>query len=162
MEVTGIDTGDYRKTLSQFCTGVVLVTGCVDGQPAGFAAQSFTSVSLEPPLVAVCPARTSVSWPRVRAGGGFCINILGVDQQPLCEAFARSGGDKFRDVSWRRGVTGAPIIDGVLAYIDCELQMEHDGGDHVIAVGRVRQLHTLDPTGSPLLFFRGAYGRFAV
>jgi 3-hydroxy-9,10-secoandrosta-1,3,5(10)-triene-9,17-dione monooxygenase reductase component len=161
MDANEIDNRAYRDTMAQFCTGVVAVTGCFENRPAGFAAQSFISLSLDPPLVAVCPAKTSTSWPKVRASGSFCINILGEDQKALCDLFARSGGDKFEQVAWHRGATGSPVIDGVVAYIDCTLETEHDAGDHVIAVGRVRQLCTLDAEKSPLLFFRGGYGRFA-
>jgi flavin reductase (DIM6/NTAB) family NADH-FMN oxidoreductase RutF len=151
----------FRDTMSRFATGVVLVTGVDDGVPVGFAAQSFVSLSLDPPLVAVCPARTSTSWPRVRASGHFCINVLGADQKPLCDAFARSGGDKFAGVGWRPGVTGAPIVDDVLAWVDCELEAEHEAGDHTIAVGRVRELAAREGEAAPLLFFGGGYGGFS-
>lgn len=147
--------------MGRFATGVVLVTGVDDGEPVGFAAQSFVSLSLDPPLVAVCPARTSTSWPRVRAGGRFCINVLAADQKPLCDAFARSGGDKFAGVDWRPGVTGAPVVEDVLAWVDCELEAEHEAGDHTIAVGRVRDLAVREAEGEPLLFFEGNYGAFA-
>lgn len=155
-----VDPRALRDTLGRFCTGVVLATGCHQGRPTGFAAQSFVSLSLDPPLVALCPAKTSKSWPVLRDAGSFCVNVLGVDQKPLCDAFARSGGDKFDGVAWRAGVTGAPIVDGVLAYVDCELVAEHDAGDHTIAVGRVRDLAVLDAERAPLLFFGGGYGAF--
>jgi 3-hydroxy-9,10-secoandrosta-1,3,5(10)-triene-9,17-dione monooxygenase reductase component len=155
---TGIDSRAFRNTLSQFATGVVIATGCVDGAPAGFAAQSFTSLSLDPPLVAVCPAKTSTSWPKLKASGSFCINVLSAAQRKVCEEFAKPG--LFADVAWRAGVTGAPILDGVLAYIDCDLVAEHDAGDHLIAIGRVRDLAICDAVTAPLLFFRGGYGTF--
>ncbi|HSG89600.1 MAG TPA: flavin reductase family protein [Pseudomonadales bacterium] len=155
-----MDQRALRDAMGQFCTGVVLATGIGDGRPAGFAAQSFVSLSLEPPLVALCPAKTSTSWPRLRDSGSFCINVLAADQRGLCDAFARSGGDKFEGVAWRAGVTGSPIVDGVLAYVDCDLVAEHDAGDHVIAVGRVREFAVLDGGRGPLLFFGGAYGSF--
>jgi len=154
------DGRQFRSTLGQFCSGVVIATGCLRGAPAGFAAQSFSSLSLEPPLVALCPAKTSTSWPKLRESGRFCINILAANQKPVCDLFARSGIDKFAALSWRPGVTGSPILDGVLAYIDCELDVEHDAGDHTIAVGRVRDLGMLQADGAPLLFFRGQYGQF--
>lgn len=147
--------------MGQFCTGVVIATGAVEGEPAGFAAQSFVSLSLDPPLVALCPAKTSTSWPLIRAAGAFCINVLGADQQDVCAVFARSGGAKFERMAWRAGVTGAPILDGVIAYVDCSLEAEHDAGDHTIAVGRVQNLAILDDSRGPLLFFRGQYGHFA-
>jgi len=118
------------------------------------------SVSLDPPLIVLAPAKTSTSWPKLRDSGSFCINILAASQKPVCDLFARSGIDKFAELSWRPGVTGSPVLAGVLAYIDCDLEAEHDAGDHTIAVGRVRDLEILDPGGAPLLFFRGQYGQF--
>ena len=156
-----IEPALFRRTLGQFCSGVVIATGCVDGSPAGFAAQSFSSLSLDPPLVALFPGRHSSSWPKLRDSGSFCVNILAAGQQPLCELFAQSGADKFAGLDWRPGPTGSPILPGVLAYIDCVLEAEHDGGDHTIAVGRVQELAIEIPDAEPLLFFRGGYGSFS-
>jgi flavin reductase (DIM6/NTAB) family NADH-FMN oxidoreductase RutF len=158
--MTSIDPRQFRTTLGQFCSGVVIATGSLAGVPAGYAAQSFTSLSLDPPLIALCPARTSSSWPKLRDSGSFCINILAANQKPVCDLFAKSGVDKFSSLAWRPGVTGSPILDGVVAYIDCDLEAEHDAGDHTIAVGRVRDMAVLDETAAPLLFFRGTYGQF--
>ncbi|MDE0452092.1 MAG: flavin reductase family protein [Gammaproteobacteria bacterium] len=149
---------EFRDTMGQFCTGVVIVAGLDEGEMTGFAAQSFVSLSLEPPLIAVCPAKSSTSWPRIRSAGHFCINVLADDQRGVSETFARSG--EVADIGWRAGVSGAPILDGVLAYVDCALDAEHDAGDHTIAVGRVLDIDILDGSGDPLLFFRGAYGGF--
>ena len=159
--MSGIDGRALRDTMGRFCTGVVLATGISEGRPCGFAAQSFVSLSLDPPLVALCPARTSSSWPLMRASGSFCINVLGAQQKALCDAFARSGGDKFEGVGWHAGATGSPIIDDVLAWVDCDLEAEHDAGDHTIAVGRVRDLRIMAADGGPLLFFSGRYGSFS-
>ena len=115
----------------------------------GFAAQSFVSLSMDPPLVALCPAKTSTSWPKIRDSGSFCINILASDQQAVCDAFARSGGNKFEGLNWSAGVTGSPILEGVLAYVDCSMEAEHDAGDHTIAVGRVQALEVIS-SGTPL------------
>jgi len=155
------DDRAFRNAMGNFCTGVVIATGLSADQPAGFAAQSFVSLSLDPPLVALCPGKQSSSWPKLRAAGQFCINILGADQQALCDAMAKPGGDKFAGLSWRQGVTGAPILDGVLGYIECDLEAEHEAGDHTIAIGRVQDFAILDDQRGPLLFFRGAYGDFA-
>lgn len=160
--MTAIDQRSFRDVMGRFATGVVLVTAVDDGEPVGFAAQSFLSLSLEPPLVGVCPARTSSSWPRIRSASHYCINVLGADQEGLCRAFARSGADKYAGVDWSPGVDGAPRIAGSLAWIECTLEAEHDAGDHTIAVGRVCTLTTPDGAAAdPLLFFTGAYGRFA-
>ena len=158
--MTEFDGRQFRMTLGQFCSGVVIATGCLRGTPAGFAAQSFSSLSLDPPLIALCPEKTSTSWPKLRDSGSFCINILAADQKPVCDLFAKSGIDKFAELAWRPGATGSPVLEGVLAYIDCDLEVEHDAGDHTIAVGRVRDLDILKPEGAPLLFFRGQYGQF--
>ena len=154
------DGREFRDTLGQFATGVVIATGCLDGTPAGFAAQSFASLSLDPPLVALCPSKTSVSWPQMRESGHFCINILSASQQDISDLFAQTGIDKFADLAWQPGQTGSPVLAGVLAYIDCELADELDAGDHTIAIGRVRDLGILEEEGSPLLYWRGAYGTF--
>ena len=156
-----IDRDEFRATMGQFCTGVVIATGAPDGVPAGFAAQSFVSLSLEPPLIALSPAKTSSSWPKLRAAGSFCINVLGADQQALCSHFARSGGDKFTVLDWRAGTNGAPRLDGVIAYIECELHEEVDAGDHTIAIGRVTHIERSADAKRPLLFFQGGYGEFA-
>ncbi len=147
----------FRVALGQFASGVVIATGCHEGEPGGFAAQSFTSLSLDPPLVALCPARSSNSWPKLRDSGSFCINVLAEDQQAVSDTFARSGIDKFDGLDWHAGRTGSPVLAGALAYVDCDLEAEHDAGDHTIAVGRVVDLDVLRPDRSPLVFFRGAY-----
>lgn len=147
--------------MGNFCTGIVIATGMHDGHPVGFAAQSFVSLSLEPPLIALCPGKSSSSWPKVRDSGHFCINILGQDQKPVCDAMAKSGGDKFAAFDWSQGVSGSPILDRVVGYVDCELHAEHDAGDHTIAVGRVLDFKINREDIGPLLFFKGGYGSFA-
>ncbi len=159
-EPAQLDGRVFRNTLAQFCTGVVIATGCLDGKPAGFAVQSFTSLSLDPPLIGLAPAKSSTSWPKLRQSGSFCINVLGEDQKAVCDLFAQTGIDKFGALEWTPGVTGSPILAGVLAYIDCELHEEHDAGDHTIAVGLVKALEIHDEVRGPLLFFRGRYGDF--
>lgn len=151
----------YRATLGHFCSGVTIVTGAGAEGPAGLTCQAFNAVSLDPPLVLVCPARRSTSWPKVEATGAFCVNVLAEDQEELCRAFARQGGDKFSGVGWSPGrFTGSPVMGGVLAWVECRLHAVHRAGDHVIAVGRVLDLRSRE--GRPLLFFRGGYGRFDV
>lgn len=154
------DDRQFRSAMSQFCTGVVIVTGTREGRPVGFAAQSFVSVSLAPPLVSICPAKTSTSWPLVRETGRFGINILGADQYRICMAFARSGGDKFAEFGWAASAAGTPVLEGVLGFVDCTLEAEHDAGDHTLVIGRVHELDVFSTDRSPLLFFRGRYGGF--
>ena len=156
--MSDFDERAYRSAMGQFGTGVAVVAGIEDGRMVGFAAQSFVSLSLAPPLIAVCPAKTSTSWPRIRAAGHFSINILAADQRQVSDIFAQSG--RVADIPWTTGTTGAPILDGVIAYVECELDAEHEAGDHTIVVGRVRGFAALRPAASPLLFFRGGYGSF--
>ena len=147
-----------RDVLGHFATGVVVVTARhADGTLLGFTCQSFASLSLDPPLVSLAPARTSTTWPRIRAVGAFCVNVLAAGHEDVSAAFARSGVDKFEGVTWAPGPSGAPVLDGVSAWVDCALWAEYDGGDHTIAVGRVRDLHA-DPSHPPLLYYRGRYG----
>lgn len=153
---------EFRSAMGQFCSGVVIVTGLCEGAPVGFSAQSFISLSLLPPLIGVCPARTSSSWPRIRGSGCFGVNVLAANQMDLCASFARSGGDKFAGRTWTRGETGSPILEGALSFIDCRIEAEHEAGDHTVAIGRVVGLQVFDTERLPLLFFRGLFGAFDV
>lgn len=153
------DSARYRQVLGHFATGVTVVTAIHDGEPVGLAVGSFSSLSLEPPMVLFCADRGSSSFPKIREAGSFCVNILGDDQEELCRQFATSGQDKFEGVGWRRSRTGSPILSDVLAWIDCDLGDIVEQGDHYIAVGHVRELEVVHE-GGPLLFFRGGYGRF--
>jgi len=147
----------FRQVLGQYPTGVCVVTGITqDGQPTGLAVGSFTSLSLHPPLVAFMPDKTSSSWPKIRPANAFCVNILSAGQESVCRAFAARAPDKFRDVSWRAASSGSPVITGVVAWIDCDLERVHEAGDHEIVIGRVRELEIESPS-LPLLFFRGKY-----
>ncbi|MQY02868.1 flavin reductase family protein [Actinomadura macrotermitis] len=159
--VTDIDGARFRSVLGRFATGVVAITGidAATGRPTGLAANSFTSVSLEPPLVAFCVAHTSSTWPLLRDAGRLCINILSEPQLAVCKQLAIKGGDKFADISWSGSPGGSPVIEGALAWIEVSVEQEHVAGDHVIVVARV---HDLDKhhEGEPLLFYKGGYGRF--
>ena len=152
-----VDPRVMRDVLGHFASGVTVLTADTGDGPIGFTCQSFSSLSLDPPLIAFAPARTSRTWPRLRAIGRFCINVLAEDQTELSVTFARSGTDKFAGVSWQPSAHGSPVLDGVVAWIDCELWAEYDGGDHTLVAARVLDLGA-DPTRRPLLFHRGAYG----
>jgi 3-hydroxy-9,10-secoandrosta-1,3,5(10)-triene-9,17-dione monooxygenase reductase component len=155
------DAASYRTVLGHFATGVALITAVDDGEPVGMACNSFTSVSLEPPLVLFCAAKSSTTWPRIQAAGTWAANILDEDGEELCRLFAQRGADRFAHVSYTIGRTGAPILDRALAFIDCETVAEHDAGDHLIVVGRVLELG-YSPESKPLLFYRGGYGRYEI
>jgi flavin reductase (DIM6/NTAB) family NADH-FMN oxidoreductase RutF len=154
---TGFDSRTFRHVLGHFATGVAVITAAGPAGPAAMLVSSFTSVSLEPPLVAFLPDKSSTSWPFIRAAGSFCVNILSAGQQDLCAQFARKGGDKFDGVTWKAAPSGAPVIDGVMAWIDCELTQTFESGDHYIAIGRVLQLEAADFGAAPLVFFQGGF-----
>lgn len=159
-EIYHPDADEFRAVLGQFATGVTIITAMDDGEPVGVAANSFTSVSIDPPLVLFCVARTSSTWPRIERARKFAVNILGEHQEDLCKLFATKGADRFGQCNWHDGVGGSPVIEGTLAYLDCTFWAEYDGGDHIIVVGRVLDLGVQHDAG-PLLFFRGQYGRIS-
>jgi 3-hydroxy-9,10-secoandrosta-1,3,5(10)-triene-9,17-dione monooxygenase reductase component len=157
---SSIDQIWFRQVLGRYPTGVCAVTAIgTDGEPTGFVVGSFTSVSLDPPLIAYFPDRSSTSWPRIKAARSFCVNVIAADQEDLCRRFAAKDTDRFSGIDWRRAPSGSPILDGVVAWIDCELHAVHEAGDHFIVLGRVHALDVETPS-LPLLFHRGGYGRF--
>jgi len=156
-ELPAVDPLRLREVLGHFASGVTVVTAHPAGGPIGFTCQSFSSLSLDPPLVMFAPARTSRTWPRLRDIGRFCVNVLAEGQNELSTRFARSGSDKFAGVPWRPSRHGSPVLDGVVAWIDCALWAEYDGGDHTLVAARVLDL-AADDERRPLLFHRGAYG----
>jgi len=155
------DAVEFRKVLGQFATGVTIITAMDDDEPTGVAANSFTSVSLDPPLVLFCVALTSTTWPRIERARRFAVNILGEHQEELCRLFAAKEVDRFAQVDWHVGVGGSPVLHDCIAYLDCEFWAEYDGGDHIIVVGRVLDLG-VDHDAGPLVFYQGQYGRVVV
>lgn len=166
-----VGQAEFRRVLGNFATGVTVITAPAsatdDDRPAGFACQSFSSLSLDPPLVAFMVGRTSTTWPRIARAGVFCVNVLGARQSELCRRFAVSGADKFAGVSYDPApATGSPRLTGAPAWIDCTIHAVHTGGDHLIVVGRVEALGTRGEDGedseanAPLLFHRGRFGGF--
>ncbi|MEU5879811.1 flavin reductase [Spirillospora sp. NPDC047279] len=155
-----IDPTHFRRVMGQYPTGVVVVTALdAAGTAIGMVVGSFTSVSLDPPLVAFLPDKGSSSWRALRESGDrFCVNVLAAAQEDVCRAVATRKTDKFHDIGWRPSPAGNPIIDGAVAWVDCVTERVHDAGDHDIVVGRVLDLQLGD--GEPLLFYRGGYGSF--
>jgi 3-hydroxy-9,10-secoandrosta-1,3,5(10)-triene-9,17-dione monooxygenase reductase component len=154
------DADGFKDAMSRFATGVTIVSGLEGAEPVGFTCQSFVSLSIDPPFVAVAPARTSTSWPRIARAGSFCVNVLGDHQRELCQGFAVSGGDKFDGVAWHPApITGAPVIEGCLAWVDCRVELVHDAGDHELIIGKVLDLGVSG--GFPLLFFRSEFATVA-
>ncbi|MFJ6667754.1 flavin reductase family protein [Streptomyces sp. NPDC091383] len=160
-----VDQAEFRRVLGTFASGVTVITApAAEGErgPAGFACQSFSSLSLDPPLVCFMVARTSTTWPRIARAGVFCVNVLGAGQAELCRAFAVRGADKFAGVPHTPAPrTGSPRLLGAAAWIDCTVHAVHPGGDHLIVTGRVDALGTTEDPPAPLLFHRGRFGRLA-
>jgi 3-hydroxy-9,10-secoandrosta-1,3,5(10)-triene-9,17-dione monooxygenase reductase component len=154
------DSTEFRRILGHYPTGVCAVTAMIGSEPAGMVVGSFTSVSLDPPLVAFFPDRRSSSWPKIEAAGRFCVNVLAEHQEDVCRALSAKGTNKFETVPYRLSSGGHPIVEGIVAWIDCELIAVHEAGDHFVAIGEVHALD-LEHPHSPLLFFKGGYGQFS-
>ena len=153
---SAIDSREFRHILGHYPTGVCAVTAVADGVPVGMIVGSFTSVSLEPPLVAFLPDRSSTTWPRVMAAGAFCVNVLTERQQSVCDAISSKAPDKFETIAYRLSGAGVPIIEGVVAWVECDVYAVHEAGDHFIAIGLVKAMAVEQPE-SPLVFHRGSY-----
>lgn len=153
------DSRAFRRILGHYPTGVCAVTAMSDDVPVAMVVGSFTSVSLDPPLVAFFPDRKSTSWPKIRAAGRFCVNVLADHQQDICRSLSSKAGNKFETVAYRLSASGLPILERVVAWIDCDLYAVHEAGDHFIAIGEAKATDIEQPT-RPLLFFRGGYGQF--
>ena len=154
------DTRGFRDALGNFATGVTIITAkSEDGTLAGVTANSFNSVSLDPPLVLWSLDRGSPSLQILENASHFCVHVLADGQNDLCMKFAKSGDDKFNGVDFTEGLGGAPLFAGCLAHFECRNVVHHEGGDHVIIVGEVERFETAD--GDPLIFFRGKLGDLA-
>ncbi|WP_192250321.1 alpha/beta fold hydrolase [Mesorhizobium caraganae] len=150
------DPGEFRRALGSFLTGVTIVTTIgAEGEPRGFTANSFTSVSLEPPLVLVCIAKKALGHSAFSTSKGFAINILSESQKAESGIFASKAADKFAAVAWKSGQTGNPLIDGSVAVFDCGMEQLVDAGDHSILIGRVRDF--THNGAQPLGYCRGTY-----
>lgn len=150
----------YREILGHYPTGVVVITAmAADGRPEAMTVGTFTSVSLDPPLVGFLPAKSSTTFPRLRESTTFCVNVLGGHQEALCRSFASKREDRFRAVKWTLSPSGNPIIEGAVAWIDAEFNDVIEVGDHYFVLGSVLDL---DAPGKelPLVFFERGYGRF--
>jgi len=149
---------EFRDALSCFATGVCVVTTMANDGPVGLTANSFASVSLDPPLVLWSPARVSRRFPAFESATRYAIHVLGEDQFALCRHFARRE-PPFEGLRWHEGADQVPLIDGCLARFDCRRVARHEGGDHLIVVGEV--LGAEYRNGEPLLFSAGRYGCFS-
>lgn len=158
---TEIDPSEFRRVLSYYPTGVCAITALsADGRPAGLVVGTFTSVSLDPPLVGFFPDKKSTSWPLIEGAGHFCVNVLSDGQQDVCRTIAAKGSDKFADVDFSLSADDLPIIAQALACIECRLHSVTEAGDHWFVLGRVFRLATKSDN-APMVFHRGRYGSFA-
>ena len=154
-----IETPEFRRVLGHWPTGVAVVTARgAEGLPNGLTANAITSVSLDPPLVLVCVNVGADTHAAIEGSGRFAINVLPAEAESLARRFADHGRlDKFQGVGWRAEISGAPVLDRALAWVDCAVVGAYPGGDHTVFVGRV--LGADGRSGEPLLFYRGGYGR---
>lgn len=155
-----IDPRELRNAFGCFATGVTIITTTDSaGAPVGLTANSFSSLSLDPPLVLFCLDLNSSSFEAFHRNRHFVVNVLRDDQQELSSRFAKSGVDKWNDVGFETWVTGCPVLGDCIANLECEVDSVFEGGDHVIFVGKVVRLRYENGDYRPLLFFRGRYGQ---
>lgn len=151
---------DYRRVLGRIPTGVAIIAGMDGATPVGVAVGSFTSVSLDPPLVGFFIATTSTTWPVIEQSGGFCASVLGADQDGVSQQFATSGADRFAVCGWRSSPARRPIIEGAVAWLDCSIEDILPAGDHRLVIGRIESMaSSADP--EPLVFLGGRYRQLA-
>lgn len=156
MTTNSFDTREFRNTLGSFATGVTIITTRTkDGQPVGLTANSFNSVSLDPPLILWSLAKTSNAVPVFEQAEHWNVHILSVEQEPLSNLFASKGADKFANLELDEGITDAPLLQNCSARLQCRTAFEHDGGDHIIYVGEVLSFDRTD--NAPLAFLGGKY-----
>lgn len=160
MSNMAIESGDFRKVLGKYPTGVTLVSSKDDQGPFAMVIGSFGSVSLDPPLVQFMPAKESGTWSRIRKTGRYCVNVLGEDQLDLSNSFFNKDKDPFEAIHWSESTLGSPIIEGCVAWIDCLIGDVHEAGDHYIVIGEVQGIGATEKDEGPLLFLGGAYGSF--
>lgn len=149
------DTRDLRDALGCYATGVTVVTTMTDDGPLGMTANSFASVSLDPPLVLWSPARKSARFPAFEAATHFAVHILGHDQEDLSRAFATTGLEAFKGLSYAKGLGDVPLLEGCSARLECVQSAGHDGGDHLILVGEVKRF--IHSEKEPLIYHKGTY-----
>lgn len=154
------DTRALRDAFACFPSGVTAVCGVVDGRPVGLAASSFTTVSLDPPLVSVCAQNTSSTWPHLRTATRLGVSVLGEHQQELCQQLASKTTDRFEGLDWSTDPAGAVLIDGAPLQLSCTIESEVEAGDHCIVLLRIHDVRA-DTTVAPLVFHGSTYRRLA-
>jgi 3-hydroxy-9,10-secoandrosta-1,3,5(10)-triene-9,17-dione monooxygenase reductase component len=160
---TAVDQSTYRQVLGRFATGVTLVTGTdpETDTPCALVANSFTSVSIDPPLISFCAGLGSTTWPRLRRSGSFVVNVLGEHHEEICRAIVGKHPDSLELLfDAPKGVSGAPMLPEALAWIECEIETIHEAGDHELVIGRVSDLRVADER-APLVFYNGKFVRLS-
>ena len=150
------DPRPFRDAVGRFATGVVFVTALPGGEPEGLIMNSFTSVSLEPPLVSFCPSRQSLTWSRMRRARRVAVNVLAAHHEQFALRATPAGADRFAGIDWTPGLGGAPLLTDTLAGLECSIVEERPAGDHWIVLARVDELHVSEAE-DPLVFFGGAF-----
>lgn len=158
LQAPPVSATEFRRVLAHLPTGVTVISAMRNGAPIGMAANSVTSVSLDPPLVSFCAARSSTTWPEIRKVERFTVSVMGAGDGDICRRFGRRGTDRFAGLAWHARACG-PGLDRAVAWIDCAVDAEHPAGDHTIVVARVIDLEAADAV-APLVFFLGGYGTF--
>ncbi|HEX8095588.1 flavin reductase family protein [Jatrophihabitans sp.] len=156
-DLRGPDADLLRHVLGHYPTGVAVITAHTENGPVGMAMNSFTSLSLDPPLVLFCPAASSTTWPALREVGKVAINVLSAGQEGLSRKFATKAVDRFSDASWSVGENGAPLLHDALGWLECTVRSESPGGDHTVVIAEIERMNVHWEITEPLVFFRGRY-----
>jgi len=155
-----IDKDEFRKAMSRFASSVTVVTILSEaGEPKGLTVSAFCSLSLDPPLVLICIEKNASLHQHLTEGSHFAVNILSEEQELISRKFASKNGDRFEGIGYKRGVAGSPLLEDVIAHVECVVQESHPAGDHTIFVGQVESAQTTE--GKPLTYFRGGYSKLA-
>jgi len=151
---------EFRQALGRFASGVTVVT-CKSkaGDPCGITVSAFSSLSLDPPLVLICIDKRASMYEELKEDCCFAVNVLAQDQESVSRRFASRDADRFKGIGYREGLTGSPLIEGALAFIECRIVHSYDGGDHTVFIGQVETSGVTE--GKPLLYFRGGYSSIA-
>jgi flavin reductase (DIM6/NTAB) family NADH-FMN oxidoreductase RutF/DNA-binding FadR family transcriptional regulator len=152
-----LDAGAFRQVIGRFMSGVVVITATHQGERRGMTVSAIASLSLDPPMIVTCLNAASATQEVIRRAGAFAVNILAEDQEQLAGIFARPGADPFPDLPWEPGITGAPLLAGALAVLECRIAQEVRGGSHRVLLAHVVRASAGE--GSPLAYFRGRFGR---
>ncbi|HEU5271960.1 MAG TPA: flavin reductase family protein [Jatrophihabitans sp.] len=156
-QLAGAGADIFRHVLGHYPTGVAVITAQTPDGPLGMSMNSFTSLSLQPPLVLFCPAEASLTWPRLRQAGRIAINVLSAGQESVSRSFAARIDDRFAGLAWSAGENGAPLLDDALGWLECTVHAEYPGGDHLVVIAAIDRMGVHRQIADPLVFFKGAY-----